>query len=162
MNFEIPLDVPDGHSRQFILSQHGPELDVVVTTLPCWEGSTPTKVSIHGKALLDTGSGTTLVRLDSLKTLGIRKKNGESRDTASGEAMLPKYDGVCIAFPGTGLRLFPLTEVLGSPMTRTPHLAVVVGRDILQFLVMKYDGAAGRVTIDSPDAAAKATLTRVS
>jgi len=70
----------------------------------------------------------------------------------AGTASLPKYDGVCVAFPELGSRRFPLVEVFGAPMSASdPNLLMVVGRDILQYLVMHYDGPNGAVAVEYAD-----------
>ncbi len=57
----------------------------------------------------------------------------------------------------TQFRLFPLSEVLGIPMSEVlgipktkSQYVVIVGRDVLRYFKLTYDGITGAVSLEMP------------
>jgi predicted aspartyl protease len=122
--------------------RHGPMLAVEISALLDDPGAS--RDTVHAKALIDTGADATMIRPRIAKALKLRSHASEELKIAlqkTGRSGLVHF--VNILLPG--LRSFDDVRVLSGDWTGPEE--VLIGRDILEHLVMHYDGPSGSVTL---------------
>jgi hypothetical protein len=107
--------------------------------------STPT-------ALIDTGSPFTIVNTILARSCNLMLTNPCTRIKAmGGDCVCEEYCG-SISFPGTGLPAIPATQILATDLASrvgATHYAGLIGRNILKYWDVRFDGPSRRVTITS-------------
>jgi predicted aspartyl protease len=98
-----------------------------------------------GLALIDTGASITAVDERVLRTLGLSPTGVTQVATPGGEVQQAVY--ACdIAFPGTPIPTLPFNSVIGSQLEGLGYSALI-GRDVLRFFQLVYNGAEGLWTL---------------
>ncbi len=100
-------------------------------------------------ALIDTGASLTVINPEIAVTCKL-KQTGFQRVNAVGGATgeYPEY-AAAIAFPNSNLPRLDTTRVVACPIIRQPFYACLIGRDILQKWLFKYDGRSGSIEIEA-------------
>lgn len=107
---------------------------------------TPVPGPISGPALIDTGASLTVVNEQALKSLGVSPIGIAEVMTPSGKAQQYLYPAELV-FAGTQIPKAVLARVAGSPHLQAQNLLALIGRDVLQFGVLIYNGSAGMFTL---------------
>lgn len=98
-----------------------------------------------GLALIDTGASITAVEHNVLKQLGLSPTGVTPIATPGGVVQQPLY--ACnISFPGTPIPTVPFSVVIGSQLAPLGFSALL-GRDILRFFQIVYNGVEGIWTL---------------
>lgn len=98
-----------------------------------------------GYALIDTGASITAVEQNILVGLGLSPTGVTQIATPGGQAQQPTY--ACeLSFPGTPIPALPFSLVIGSPIQLLGY-TVLVGRDVLRYFQLVYNGAEGFWTL---------------
>lgn len=124
------------------LIHSGPRVEVLL-----YRGSYEPQVK--GLALIDTGSGHSVIALEAVKLL---------RLPAVGEALVQTQGGPRDAtlYPcelhieDSGLPRIRLVSAVGSPYLVRSGLAAIIGRDALKNARFVYEGLTGRFTLEVP------------
>jgi hypothetical protein len=98
-------------------------------------------------ALVDTGAGISVVSKTYARTAKLRLTNEGSQIRTLGAAIEGAEYAASISFPGTGLRPLVPIRLFTADFFREPHYACLIGRDILQFWKVTFDGPGRRVWI---------------
>ena len=132
------------------LRVHGPALQVEIgipsvlaSALQQLQTQIPTP---HvGLALIDTGASITAVDLAVLQALGLSPIGVTQVATPERQVEQPVY--ACdISFPGTPIPRLPFNSVIGSNIALLGYSALI-GRDVLRFFQLVYNGAEGFWTL---------------
>ena len=132
------------------LQQHGPIIQVLVrhTAEELAEAETvglefPSSRPFN--ALIDTGASVTIINPQLAETYKL-KYTGMERITAAGST--GKYPGyaAAISFPDQNLRGFDVVRIIACPLA-SAEMSCLIGRDILRFWELTYNGGSGEVTI---------------
>lgn len=99
---------------------------------------------IRGDALVDTGASITCVDLLLIKSLGLQPISSGQVLTPQGSAIQGIYP-VKIVFAGTSIA-FNLNAVMGSDLSGQ-NIVALIGRDILSYCVIVYNGAFGNFSL---------------
>ena len=97
-------------------------------------------------ALVDTGAGISAVSKVLAQTLKLRLTNEGSRIRTLGATLEGAEYAASVSFPGTGLRSLVPIRLFSGDFSREPF-SCVIGRDILQFWKVTFDGPGRRITI---------------
>lgn len=132
------------------LRQHGPALQAEISipsgladALQRQGAQIP--VARIGLALLDTGASITAVDQRVLTDLGLTPVDVAQVVTPTGVTPQPIYS--CnISFPGTPIPTLPFNVVVGSSLAPL-GFSVLVGRDVLRFFQVVYNGVEGMWTL---------------
>lgn len=149
------------HSRQFLdqdknsnpalLQQVGPRIpvevsipDVLAAALTHSGSELPTPV--EGWALIDTGASVTCVDESALQDLNLNPigQTQVSSPTAASDRRL-LYPAK-LMFPGTPIPPLDFQAVTGVTLQNQGYL-VLLGRDILRYMVLIFDGPGGHMTL---------------
>jgi hypothetical protein len=130
------------------LRERGPRLTVRVSPEPepsAREGSAPGRPAfVWAEALVDTGSGRSLIQSSLADELGLRPIGRVEVDTPSSTDLTTLEFAVRFSFAeGPGIA----SRVLGAPIP-VPGLRVLLGRDVLARARLVYDGRADRFALD--------------
>jgi hypothetical protein len=160
MQFEVPIDVPEGWTRQdALVGRNNPCLTVVVSPLM------DATLQKQCKAILDTGAANVHVAMALINRLGLTKVNGgvDSGTLIAGQQDLTVYGGVTIQFPQIPDRVFPVTNIVEMPPNKG-DVELIIGRNLLRRFILTYNGPEGRVFLALPDVAtdAKARLRKIT
>lgn len=133
-----------------LLTVHGPALEVEIA-VPDDYASALTLASVPlsqpqiGTALIDTGARFTAVDLRVLQALDLPPVSTVEVVTPSGREIQGVY--MCrMSFPGTNIPVIQPMAVTGSQLSAFGHIALI-GRDILNYALLVYDGQHGIWTI---------------
>ena len=96
-------------------------------------------------ALIDTGAALTIINPRLAETYKL-KYVGEARISAAGHTQDCRAFAPSIAFTNTQLRLFETVSVVACPLNR-PEIACLIGRDILRYWELNYNGTTGEIRI---------------
>lgn len=133
-----------------LLTTRGPALEIEISVPDDYasaliNASLPIPQPQHGSALIDTGARFTAVDIKLLERLGLPPVNTVKVVTPSGEQEQGVY--MCrMAFPGTTIPALQPMAVTGSQLEPFGHVALI-GRDILNYALLVYDGLHGMWTI---------------
>ncbi len=137
------------------LRQFGPIIPVEIAVPPALAQhliatNAPVPAPVNGMALIDTGASITSVDNSVFQSLGVQPVGVAMVGGAHGAAQQPVFPA-SISFPGTQLVGLAFNQVLGCNIvgqnTGTPlPLIALVGRDLLQYFVMVYNGPMGGIT----------------
>ena len=98
-----------------------------------------------GLALIDTGASITAVDQAVLRGLGLNPTGVTQVVTPGGQVQQPMY--ACdISFPGTPIPTLPFNVVIGSSLAPLGYSGLI-GRDVLRFFQLVYNGAEGFWTL---------------
>lgn len=132
------------------LRQHGPALQAEISIPSALanalqRGGLQIPVPRVGLALIDTGASTTAVDHQVLTGLGLTPTDVTQVATPSGVVQQPVY--ACnITFPGTPIPTLPFNVVIGSSLAPL-GFSVLIGRDVLRFFQIVYNGVEGMWTL---------------
>ncbi len=106
---------------------------------------------VTGLALIDTGATITAVDESVFQALGVPPVGTATVGTAKGIVEQPVFPAR-MSFPGTTLQDLDFSQVLGCDLTGqlslgTERLIVLMGRDLLQFFVLVYNGPGGLISL---------------
>ncbi len=141
-------DTPGRHSPQH-LARVGPRLPVQVAVPESLasalrEQGEEIPGSTEGFALFDTGASATCADESILQELGLNPVRTVRVATPSSSANANVY--VCaLRFPGSPLPDMEERFVIGAQL-QNQNYAVLIGRDILQDMILIYDGPGARIT----------------
>lgn len=99
-----------------------------------------------GVALIDTGASITSVDEAVLRGLGLSPTSVVTVATPSAAQVRQPVYACVLSFPGTPLGAIPFHEVVGSQLSGLGFSALI-GRDILRFCQLVYNGPEGFWTI---------------
>ena len=95
--------------------------------------------------MIDTGASVTAVDQQVLVGLGLTPTDVTRVVTPGGVAQQPMYS--CnISFPGTPIPTLPFNVVIGSSLAPL-GFSVLIGRDVLRFFQIVYNGVEGMWTL---------------
>lgn len=98
-----------------------------------------------GKGLLDTGASISAIDVELLQKLDIPPIGVTRVSTPSGQDAQELY-AVKFSFPGKGLPDMTSLNVLGSNLKKQ-QISALIGRDILRYCLMVYDGTSGSIIL---------------
>ena len=98
-------------------------------------------------ALIDTGAGISAVSKTFARTMKLRLTNEGSRIRTLGATLEGSEYAAAISFPGAGLRPLVPVRLFAADFVREPYHACLIGRDILQFWKVTFDGPGRRISI---------------
>jgi predicted aspartyl protease len=133
------------------LQQQGPILKVLISHTQA-ELTEATSLglqfppSLPFNALIDTGAAVTVINRQLAETYKL-KYTGPERITSVGSAAqyFPGY-AAAISFPDRNLRRFDIVRIIACPLA-SPAMSCLIGRDILRYWELTYNGGSGEVTI---------------
>lgn len=99
-----------------------------------------------GIAIIDTGASITCVDDAVLQGLGLTASNTVPVATPSATSVDQPVYACVISFPGTPIGPLPFSTVIGSQLAGLGCIALI-GRDVLQFCQLVYNGPEGFWTI---------------
>jgi hypothetical protein len=99
-----------------------------------------------GIALIDTGASMTNVDVGILQGLGLSPTGTVAVATPSATSVQQPTYACVLSFPGTPLPPFPFNVVIGSQLAGF-GVAALIGRDVLAFCQLVYNGPEGFWTI---------------
>ena len=132
------------------LRQHGPALQAEISIPSDLEDSLQRRgaqspLPRTGLALIDTGASITAVDQQVLAGLGLTPTDLTQVATPGGVAQQPMYS--CnISFPGTPIPTLSFNVVIGSNLAPL-GFSVLIGRDVLRFFQIVYNGVEGMWTL---------------
>jgi predicted aspartyl protease len=146
--------LPDGRIEQgppsLALLQRGPVVQVTVTVEEhvakslLQQGKTiPTPIS--GLALIDSGASVTCIDQDAANILQIPVIDVVSVNSASHEATWQNVYPIQIEVTGVNIRL-QAPRAIGAPL-KCQGLLLLLGRDVLQFCTLFYNGTTGTFSL---------------
>jgi hypothetical protein len=137
------------------LTDPGPLVQVVVS-MPaaveefCTKNGYQIPAPIPGYALIDTGASATAVDEDILKQLSIVPIDLMATSTPSGDGKSFVYPAK-ITFPGLNLNDLAMARVIGSKLkwqtVDGKEIIMLLGRDLLRFFLMIYNGPGTTLTL---------------
>jgi predicted aspartyl protease len=107
------------------------------------------EVQVNGHstcALVDTGAKETCIRPELAQKLGLRELKRPSYDPQRG-TLLDRYEATLLV----GGIPFQDHEIRGFVIVEREPFSVIVGRDILAFFVLEYDGPNGTFALRFPE-----------
>jgi hypothetical protein len=104
----------------------------------------PAPTTIMG--LIDTGAGISVVSKTFARTSKLRLTSEGSKIKTLGAMLEGAEYAASVSFPGTGLRPLVPIRLFSGDFIREPF-ACLIGRDILQYWKITFDGPGGRVCI---------------
>lgn len=103
-----------------------------------------------GYALVDTGASHTAVHEDILIALGVQHIDEMPTGSPHGEAKSKIYPAT-VTFPGMNVKEMPMERVIGCKLAwktkDDKEIIMLLGRDLLQYFLMVYNGPASDVTL---------------
>jgi predicted aspartyl protease len=99
------------------------------------------------RALLDTGASVTVISKKFASYCRLLPTSESSEITALGGTVLCGEHAGAISFPGTNLRSFDLMRIVSADFVKERNYACLIGRDILQYWRITFDGPAKRISI---------------
>jgi hypothetical protein len=133
------LDFPNARLREL-----GPRLTVRVSAEAPSDRTGPTEAFVQAEALIDTGSGRSLIQSSLAAELELLPIGRVEVDTPSSTDLPTLEFAVRFAFgDGPGIP----SRVLGAPIP-VPGLRVLIGRDVLARARLVYDGRADRFALE--------------
>jgi hypothetical protein len=98
-------------------------------------------------ALLDTGSPFTFINRVYAKNQKLFLTNPRTEiRTIGGQYPCGEHSGA-ISFPNTGLRRIETLRILSGNFEKERHFSCLIGRDVMRFWNVTFDGRSKRVTI---------------
>lgn len=102
-------------------------------------------------ALIDTGSPFTIITQVLARNCNLNLTNPVFPiRTMSGPCLCEEYCG-SISFPGSGLPRIPAVQPLAREIFQETSYSCIIGRNILKWWDIRFDGRARLVTITTPD-----------
>jgi hypothetical protein len=98
-------------------------------------------------ALIDTGAGISVVSKTFARTMKLRLTNEGSKIRTLGATLEGAEYAASVSFPGTDLRPLVPIRLFSADFIREPYYACLIGRDILQFWKVTFDGPRRKVSI---------------
>jgi hypothetical protein len=95
-------------------------------------------------ALIDTGASISVVSKTFARTAKLRLTNEGSQIRTLGATLEGAEYAASVSFPGTGLRPLVPIRLFTAEFIREPYYACLIGRDILQYWKVTFDGP-GRI-----------------
>ena len=137
------------------LADTGPLIQVVLS-MPaalaafCRENSLNVPLPVTGYALIDTGASNTAVDEGILKQLSVLPIDLISHSTASGAGTAFVYPAQ-VSFPDLNIPDMKMDRVVGCPLkwqtSDGKEVIMLLGRDLLTYFLMVYNGPASTVTL---------------
>ena len=97
-------------------------------------------------ALIDTGAGISVVSKTFARTIKLRLTSEGSQIKTLGAMLEGAEYAAAVSFPGTGLRPLVPIRLFSGDFIREPF-SCLIGRDILQYWKVTFDGPGRRVWI---------------
>lgn len=112
-----------------------------------WLRSNPGKfVAIQGGQVIDTGAGISVVSKTFARTSKLRLTSEGSKIKTLGAMLEGAEYAASVSFPETGLRPLVPIRLFSGDFIREPF-SCLIGRDILQYWKVTFDGPGRRVWI---------------
>jgi predicted aspartyl protease len=132
------------------LKEQGPRLRVSISlhhsvAQRLLDAGTPVPAPVTGFALIDTGASTTSVDEESAKSLGLGSVGEAQVASASERSTVRNMYPVTIEVEGLPLPI-SAPQAIGAEL-RSQGLLVLIGRDVLQFCTLFYNGLTGQITL---------------
>jgi hypothetical protein len=114
------------------------------------EKGLPIPTSVAGFALVDTGASSTAVDESVFTSLGVSHINEIDTSTPHGAAKSKIYPA-SVTFPGMNVHELPMEQVIGCQLKwktkDDQEIIMLLGRDLLQWFVLIYNGPGSEITI---------------
>jgi predicted aspartyl protease len=128
----------------------GPRLPVEIHVPPAWarhlqQNNLPVPAPQTGEALIDTGATVSVVDAAAVQALGINPVGVTGITGVTGQQQTNLYPAT-FAFPGANLPDINFASVTASAL-QPMGLVALIGRDILLYFTMFYNGPLGIVTL---------------
>ncbi len=106
---------------------------------------------VTGIAMIDTGATITAVDQSVFQALGVPPVSTATVGTAKGPAEQFVFPAK-LSFPGTSLQGLDFSQVLGCDLSGqlsfgAERLIVLIGRDLLQYFILVYNGPGGLISL---------------
>lgn len=95
--------------------------------------------------LIDTGASVTIINPQLAETYKLKYTGPESITAVGHSGKYPGY-AAAISFPELDLRPFDVVRIIACPLAN-PAMSCLIGRDILRFWEVIYNGETGDVSI---------------
>ncbi len=95
--------------------------------------------------LIDTGAAVTIINPQLAETYKLKYTGPESITAAGHTGKYPGY-AASISFPDRKLKAFDVVRIIACPLA-SAEMSCLIGRDILRFWELTYNGQSGEVTI---------------
>ena len=95
--------------------------------------------------LIDTGASITIVNPQLAETYKLRYTGPENITAVGHTGKYPGY-AAAISFPARKLKPFDVGRIVACPLA-SPAMSCLLGRDILRYWELTYNGESGEVTI---------------
>jgi hypothetical protein len=114
------------------------------------EKGLPIPPAVSGYALVDTGAFATAVDESIFTSLGVQHINEIVTETPSGSGKSKIYPA-SVTFPGMNVNEMPMEQVVGCTLKwkarGDKEIIMLLGRDLLQWFVLIYNGPGSDVTL---------------
>jgi len=100
------------------------------------------------RALLDTGASVTVISKKFANHCKLFQTSEGSEITGLGATQHCGEHAGSISFPGTNLRPFDSIRIVSADFVRERNYACLIGRDILKYWLISFDGRSKRVSIE--------------
>lgn len=136
----------------FRLALQGPLVPVTISPTPqhlaVLQGlGRPAPAPVSGQALTDTGAGLCTVDEQIVQALGIPPFGSSTIYTPSGTSNRQTFPAA-LSFPGTTLPNLTFNDFVGTDLQMQGFIAII-GRNILRYFVISYNGPGGHITLAS-------------
>jgi predicted aspartyl protease len=101
------------------------------------------------RAVIDTGAALTIINPQIATKCKLRQTDRNKINAVGGEAGEYPAHAAAISFPGTDLPGFDVIRVVACPIVKQPFFSCLIGRDILQRWLFRYDGRTGQFEINA-------------
>jgi predicted aspartyl protease len=106
----------------------------------------PSSAIVTGQALIDTGAGITCIDIDAATQLGAPIIDYVTMTSASHSGNVQPVYPVQLQIPGTGIAI-NAPRAVGFPLAASQGIIALIGRDILQYMVLVYNGVGGYISL---------------
>ena len=106
----------------------------------------PSSAVVTGFALIDTGAGITCIDIDAATQLGAPIIDYVTMTSASHAGNVQPVYPLQLQIPGSPINI-NAPRAVGFPLAATQGIIALIGRDVLQFTVLVYNGSAGSISL---------------
>jgi hypothetical protein len=136
-----------------LIGSDGPVIDLAVAVGPTWEQfaapGAPAPSPITVRALIDTGADLSVIHPQILQQLGVRATRSVRirRPGAGAGFRLAWLSDVELAIGGAGPSTFWIAMRVVGVAPSTPTFLGLIGRDVLGYCTLFYNGPRGELTL---------------
>lgn len=116
----------------------------------CTQKNIPIPAAVTGYALIDTGASASAVHEEILLGLGVLPIDSIPTSTPHGEGRSFVYPAK-VSFPSMGIEGYRMDRLIGSSLNwktkDDKQVIMLLGRDILQYFLLIYNGRSSDVTL---------------